>query len=76
MLLFLPKNAYRIEMETDQGNSEFTKQDLRVRRALNVRPGKLIPCYADRCDDQTSSVPVSQKSEQSLRYLDVRSNSG
>ena len=25
MLLFLPKNAYRIEMETDQGNFEVTK---------------------------------------------------
>ena len=30
-------------------------------------------CYANRCDDQMSFVPVSQKSEQSLLYLDVRS---
>ena len=33
-------------------------------------------CYADRCDDQISFVPVRQKSEKSLRYLDVRSKLG
>ena len=29
-------------------------------------------CYADRCDDQISFVPVSYKFEQSLLYLDLR----
>ena len=30
-------------------------------------------CYADRCDDQISFFPFSEKSEKSLLYLDVRS---
>ena len=29
-------------------------------------------CYANRCDDQISFVPVSLKFEQSLLYLDLR----
>ena len=47
---------------------------MRMRYPFSQELSKVMnsDCYADRCDDQISFVPVSLKSEQSLLYLDVR----
>ena len=47
---------------------------MRMRYPFSQELSKVMnsDCYADRCDDQISFVPVSYKSEQSLLYLDVR----
>ena len=47
---------------------------MRIRYPFSQQLSKVMnsDCYADRCDDKISFVPFSQKSEQSLLYLDVR----